>query len=295
LKIVATLIPVLIVSFAVAQVEAQLPIGGHSQIGGAGVLTTTALPPGVYLRDANLLYISSRTPGLAVNLDVLAYIQQPRLFWITPFKILGGTYGMSVSLPSAYIKVNGPIPSHGHFSLADPPVEPLLVSWSSGVWDAVASYSVFVPVGEFNSSTPLARITSAGKGFWSHVVTFGGLWRAGEDKTWGLSLLNRYEMCCEQNHTQITPGDMITMEWGLSKRVGGSLDVGFIGYYQQQVTADTGVRAVRSRSEVVGIGPEIRYIDRKDGIAVSLRYFYEVEAHHHPQGSIVSLTVAKRF
>ena len=50
------------------------------------------------------------------------------------------------------------------------------------------------------------------------------------EKTWALSLLNRYEFCHEQEQTDIDPGQVYTLEFGLSKSLSKTLDIGVFGY-----------------------------------------------------------------
>ena len=71
-----------------------------------------------------------------------------------------------------------------------------------------------------------------------------------------MSALNRYEFNTEQRDTHITPGRAYTLEWGVSKSVCKDADLGVVGYYQQQVTADSGTAAA-SRDRVAAIGPEV--------------------------------------
>jgi hypothetical protein len=127
------------------------------------------------------------------------------------------------------------------------------------------------------------------------MLTLGGVWYPDEKKTWAVSLLNRYEICHEQDQTRITPGNMYTLEWGLSKTVAQGVDVGLIGYYQQQVTDDSGAAASAHTSRVIGVGPEVNVFWQKPGLVTSARYIYEADARNRPQGHTVTLTVTKRF
>jgi hypothetical protein len=127
------------------------------------------------------------------------------------------------------------------------------------------------------------------------MFTLGGVWYPDEQKTWAVSLLGRYEICHEQDHTHITPGNMFTLEWGLSKTIAPGVDVGVIGYYQQQVTKDSGTGASTELSHVVGVGPEINAFFPKPGVFTSLRYVYEADSKYRPQGHTITLTLTKRF
>lgn len=278
------------------QLHAQLPVGSHYPVGAEGIKGASLPPPGIYLRDYNFFYTANRVNGLPTGANLFAYVQAPRLIWVTDKKILGANYGMDVIVPFAYKNVWAPfIGTAGQFNLADIQVEPLLLSWHLKQFDFAAAYAIWIPSGNFDASSPAKYLTSPGSGYWTHMLTLGGTWYPDEKKTWAISLLNRYEINTEQDDTDITPGNMLTMEWGLSKTVAPGVDVGLIGYYQQLITKDTGTGAATAFSDVVGVGPEVSAFWHKIGTLTSLRYAYEVTSNNRPQGQTIVLTITKRF
>jgi hypothetical protein len=283
--------------FALAnQLNAQsLPIGSHYPVGAEGINGASLPPPGIYLRDYNFFYTADKVDGLPVNIDIFAYVQAPRLIWITKQQILGANYGCDIIVPFAYKDVRLPGVSGYQFNLADIQIEPLLLSWHTKQFDFAAGYAVWAPSGNFDASSAIKYLTSPGNGYWSHMLTLGGVWHPDKKKTWSLSLLSRYEICHEQDQTHVTPGNMGTLEWGISKSVAQGVDVGLIGYYQQQVTEDSGTGAATALSHVVGVGPEISVFWQKIGLFTTLRYAYEADAKDRPQGHTITLTLTKGF
>jgi hypothetical protein len=285
-----------VTGFAItSSLHAQLPVGSHYPVGAEGIKGASLPPPGVYLRDYNFFYSADKVNGLPVSANLFAYVQVPRVIWMTDWKILGADYGMDVIVPFAYKNVWAAFGTAGQFNLADIQIEPLLLSWHLKQFDIAAGYAIWMPSGSFDNSSPAKYLTSPGSGYWTHMLTLGGVWYPDEKKTWAVSLLNRYEINTEQDDTDITPGNMYTAEWGMSKTVAPGVDVGVIGYYQQLVTKDSGTGASTDYSYVVGIGPEISAFWPKIGTFTSLRYAYEVSAQDRPQGNTVVLTVTKRF
>ena len=194
--------------FALAmQLHAQLPVGSHYPVGAEGIKGASLPPPGVYLRDYNFFYTASKVDGLPVDVDIFAYVQAPRLIWMTDWQILGANYGMDIIVPFAYKNISAPFGSGDKFSLADIQIEPVLLSWHLKQFDVAAGYAIWAPSGDFNASTPLKTLTSPGSGFWTHMLTLGGVWYPDAEKTWAISLLNRYEINHEQQQTHITPGN----------------------------------------------------------------------------------------
>jgi len=255
-------------------------------------------------RSGSVRLCSHTRPGLlahcspllaARQANLFAYVQAPRLIWMTKQEILGANYGMDIIVPFAYKDVNAAFGIDQQLNLADLQVEPVLFSWHRQQFDFSAGYAVWAPSGHFDTSTPVKQLTSPGSGFWSHMLTLGAVWHPDEQKTWSLSLLGRYELCHEQQDTHVTPGNMGTLEWGVSKSVAQGVDVGVVGYYQQQITKDSGVGASTEHSRVVGVGPEISVFWQKPALFTSLRYEYEAVAKDRPKGNTIVLTLTKPF
>ena len=127
------------------------------------------------------------------------------------------------------------------------------------------------------------------------MLTAAATWYIDADKTWAVSALNRYEFNTEQRNTDITPGQAYTLEWGASKTLFKTLDVGAIGYYQQQVTTDSGAGSTGNRDRVAGAGGEVSVVFPKAMLFISGRYVYEFMAEDRAQGHTITLTLTKRF
>ncbi|HUC86315.1 MAG TPA: transporter [Candidatus Acidoferrales bacterium] len=277
-----------------AAVEAQPT--AHYCPGVEGLLAASAPGPGWYLRDYNVFYTadtlddaSGHSVGPA-NFNVFTYAQVPRLIWVTPLKFLGADVGVNALLPLVYQDVKAGPYTSSTFGVGDPLVDGFM-SWHLKQFDFLAAGGVWVPMGD--SSAP--PTTDAGLGYWTGMLTLGGTWYMDAEKTWAISLLNRYEINSEQRDTDITPGNGYTLEWGLSKRIAKSIEVGAAGYYQRKVTTDRGPGASSDEDSVAAIGPEIDAVIPKIDWHVSLRYLYEFMAEDRAQGQTITLTLTKRF
>jgi len=287
--------------FAAGSLQAQLPLGSHYPIGAEGLKGADLPPPGFYVRDYNYFYTADKVDGLPAKVDLFAYVQAVKLVYLSDWKILGANWGLDTIVPFPYQNITGQLGPHGQlatagqFNLGDIYVCPLLLSWHFSQFDVSAAYGVWAPSGNFDASTPLRALDSPGKGYWSHMLTLGGVWYPDDNKTWAISLLSRYEISTEQDQTQITPGNMYSLEGSLSKTVMKGVDVGLVGFYQAQTTEDSGPQAATALSDVVAVGPEVSVLWEKLGLISSLRYEYEVDANNHAQGQMVVLTLTKRF
>jgi len=275
----------------------------HYPPGIEGIKAASLPPPGIYLRDYNVAYFSDRlndtsghkAAGLEKT-DVFSYANVPRLVWITDYQFLGGYLGVDALLPLQYtdldIKPRGAPQSlinDSTFGIGDFFMEG---TWSMHIkqFDFSFGAGFWAPTGEFDAHNP----TKAGLGYWAPMLTAGATWYVDSEKKWALSVLNRYEFNMEQEDTDITPGQAYTFEWGISRTLAPNIDLGVIGYYQQQVTSDTG-QSASARDRVAGVGPEISVFYPRCTLGWSLRYAYEFMAENRFQGNTVALTITKRF
>lgn len=273
---------------------------GHYVPGVEGIKGASLPPPGFYVRDYNVFYFvdqlnDANGDKVPLNVDAFVYANLLRGIWITDWKLLGGSVGMDMIVPfvntSLSVKNGGTtLYDDSIFGIGDLYFEPFTLSWHGRWYDAAFGYSFFAPTA---CSTP--GTAKPGKGFWTQMITLGATVYFDEAKSWSLSALNRYEFNSEEKDTDITPGQVWTLEWGLSKGITKTVELGVSGYYQLQTTDDDGAGASTVRDQVAAVGPEISTFCPKLGLFGSLRYLWEFSAEDRPQGSTVTLTLTRGF
>jgi len=281
----------LLPSLANAQFSGRYPNGVEGIKGGS------IPPPGFYLRDYNLFYYADRlrVDGLPPNLDyeVFAYVNAPRAIWISEYKILGGFYGADVLLPIGTVQQDD---AYGIMKdksgVGDIFVEPITLSWHPKQWDFGVGYGFWAPTGDFDDKP--GKPSLIWQGNWSHMFTAGATYFVDSNKTVAVSVLNRYEINYENDDVDITPGHHYTLEWGISKSLTKTIEVGAVGYWQQQTTKD-GNSSNDVLDRIISVGPEINVFCPKIGLFTSLRYLYEFGARDRPEGQLVTLTLTKPF
>jgi hypothetical protein len=269
----------------------------HYPQGVEGIKGPSLPPPGVYIRDYNYIYFADKleVQGGPPSFDLFAYIQAPRLIWITPLKFLGGYYGMDIIVPFAYQDLDMSGFSGSDFSLADVFVEPITLSWHGQQYDASFGYGLWTPTGDFEVTNGQATDPIApGKGFLTQMLTAGVTYYPDKAKTWSIAALNRYEFNHERDD-EMTPGQYWTLEWGVGKSLTKTVEVGATGYFQVQTTSASGVGAPVEKDHVVGIGPEITLVCPKLGLSTSIRYLREAAAHNRTEGNTINVTFTRRF
>jgi len=262
----------------------------HYPAGVEGIKGPSLPPPGVYIRDYNYVYFSDKFEEGPPEFDLFAYIQAPRLIWITPAKILGGYYGMDIIVPFAYQALDMVNVSKDDFSLADVFVEPISLSWHGKQYDASFGYGLWTPTGDFDTKDPV----SPGKGFLTQMLTAGVTYFPDQNKTWSLAALNRYEFHHEREDG-ITPGQYWTLEWGIGKSLTRTVEVGATGYFQVQTTDAGGAGAASGKARVIGVGPEVTLACPRLGLSTSIRYLRETAAKNQQEGNTLNITFTRRF
>lgn len=265
---------------------------GRYPIGVEGIKAASFPPPGFYLRDYNLFYWADQYRGDGPpDFDLFVYGQAPKPTWVTDLKLLGANYGVDAIIPFLYTDIEAGGDSTSRFGLGDICVEPFILGWHWQKVDMTFAAGFWAPTGDSDKGD----IADPGVGFWSAMLTFGGTWYPDTEKTWAFSILNRYEINTESEDYDVTPGNALSLEWGVSKALNKTVEVGAVGYYQQQTTHDSGSGASDHLDRVFAVGPEVSVFWAKPGLSISARFLWEFEAEDRPEGNKAVLTITKRF
>jgi hypothetical protein len=273
---------------------AQAQTAAHYPAGAEGIKGPQLPPPGFYLRDYNYIYFADEFPEGPPEFDLAAYIQAPRLVWITNRKVLGGFYGMDILIPFAYQDLDFTGFGDSDFDLSDIFVEPMTISWHEQKFDAAIGYGFWAPTGDFTSS--MADIDS-GKGFWSHMLTGGVTYYPDEAKTWSISALNRWEFKQKRDIDNFKAGQYWTIDWGVAKSITPTFELGLAGYHQMAVTdAKVNSESIPDmKDHATALGPEVTFAFPANMFFISARYLFEVDTSNRPEGTTVNVTFTKKF
>jgi hypothetical protein len=287
-------VALLLCAFLALAGPAQAQTAAHYPAGAEGIKGPQLPPPGFYLRDYNYIYFADQFAVGPPEFDLVAYIQAPRLVWITSRKVLGGFYGMDILIPFAYQDLDYIGFGDSDFDLSDIFVEPVTISWHEQKFDAAIGYGFWAPTGDFTSS--MGDIDS-GKGFWSHMLTGGVTYYPDEAKTWSISALNRWEFKQEQEETGVTAGQYWTVDWGVAKSVTPTFEVGIAGYHQMAVTdASVDSQSIPDmKDHATALGPEVTFAFPANMFFISARYLFEVDTSNRPEGNTINVTFTKKF
>ena len=268
---------------------------GHSVPVGRGSLGGTLPPPGFYLRDYNIFYVADRynlASGDRAPLDfkMSVYANVLRGLWVTDWELAGGNFFIDTSTVVQTVSTTVRGLRRTDSGMGDSYLQPFGIGWHGKGWDGGVGYTVWIPTGDSQPGS-----NKAGKGFWGHMLSGGVTVYLDEKKSWAASLLNRYEINQKERDTHIAPGDQVSVELALSKKLSRTVDVGFVGCYQAQTTRDAGPAASRFMDSELLVGPELVVSWPLLRIYSSLRYIESLMAKDRPQGRALMWMVSRRF
>ena len=258
---------------------------------------------------------------LKLDVDVDIYALAPMFMWVSGWKVLGAKYSAYVvptfantSLSAALSAETGEgiNPSTSSVGVGDTYVQPVWLGWTLAHFDLAFGMGFYAPTGKYHvdtvhiptvGSVKVDSASNIGLGFWTQQTQIAGTWYPWAHKGTALALALTHEVNGKKQDFDLTPGQNLTLNWGLSQYVpldqGQTLllEVGPAGYDTWQVTHDTGSDAatpnVLDQVHVAGGQIGLTYVPWS--LAVTFHAFQEFAATDRFQGEAFGLNVAKKF
>ena len=150
--------------------------------------------------------------------------------------------------------------------------------------------SLFIPVGSYE----LGRIANIGANRWGldlgTAFTMGNFKRGRE-----FSGVLGVTFNGENPDTDYRSGTDLHLELTYKQHLPMGLSAGLVGYYYQQLTADSGSNLLGDfKGRVAALGPEIAYQFKAAGrtMGLDLRWYHEFAAQNRVEGDSVFLTLS---
>jgi len=167
---------------------------------------------------------------------------------------------------------------------------PIFVNrWNAGVNNYLVYMAGDIPVGLYSSS----NLANLGIG---HGAIDGGVGYTYFDEKTGheFSAVAGLTGNFENHSTNYTNGIDFHLDWGASQFLTKQVQVGLVGYFYEQLTADSGCAPVLCpfKSRVIGVGPQIGYIFPVAGMQgyLNLKGYGEFANDNRPDGWNLWLT-----
>jgi hypothetical protein len=202
----------------------------------------------------------------------------PRLIWVTPVQVLGGSLAFEALAPVLKVDVTA---GGQHFSksgVGDLIFGPALGFHHSPSLHSVLALDVYAPTAQYDRNNP----ASLGKNIWVYqpiaAVTYLQPTGLNADLK-AMVDINGRNGDTQTRSGQALHGD-VAVGWGL----GNGWVIGGAGHFYRQVTDDSGPNAGTGKASAVGFGPSIRYADGK-GLLVTAKLQKEFAVRNRPEGS----------
>ncbi|TCK58466.1 SphA family protein [Seleniivibrio woodruffii] len=270
-------------------------------VGTEGLKAGSVPGPGMYYLMYNNYYSADKTVDKNgdkkdIGFDVHSFANVHRFVYITDKKILGADYGFNVILPivNADLNIDAANIDTSKTALGDITVEPFLLSWHRDTYDMSFGSAIILPTGEYDKTKAL----NIGKDHYTALITYGATYYFDDAKSVAVSGLARYEKHFENNHSDITYGDDIDFEWGLSKDINRGVTAGLAGYAHWQISDDKGNDVNYDASvhdHVYGIGPEIDFFVPAIKSLFKVKVYKEFNAADTSEGTSSWVTFVKPF
>jgi hypothetical protein len=191
-------------------------------------------------------------------------------------------------------------------------VQPLWLGWPLPHWDLALGYGFYAPTGRYNTETVTLPVIgpieveaadNIGLGFWTHQIQGAVSWYPWADKRMAVSTALTYEFHGDKEDFDLTPGQNLTINWGISQYLPLRkdqtllLEVGPAGYSSCQTTDDSGsdARNPDVHDEVHAVVGQLGLTYVLWLLSMNFHGFYEVAAEDRFQGASFGLSISKKF
>lgn len=296
--------------------------GQHYPNGSSDFMGGVLPPPGTYWLNY-LAYIGKdklldkdgneeiATPGgpMKTDFDADVLVEVPRFIHMTPYKILGATWGVQVFFPlytaDAQLSVGGNEAfDHDSKGLGDIIFSPCLLAWHlSPNLHMGAALDIWAPTGKYDKDNNASQILS--KNAWTFELVYAAsYWIPG-----GLDVSAKFMYDINTtNDDYVHPGTGATVDmkagqefhvdYGVSYALGKEdYRLGASGYYYQQITDDEldGSKVDDSKARILSIGPTFKWWPGMGKLSATLKYLKEFGGENIAQGQSVWLNTTYAF
>jgi hypothetical protein len=235
------------------------------------------------------------------------------LTYVTPWKLLGGTYAVAV-VPSVVAmdvdvgigipRFTGPLGlrTFGPFNfrtgdtnlaLGDTAFSPFVLGWNAGNFHWNVGVFGFAPTGDYSKR----QLANTSLNHWAIMNRIAGTYF--DPKTgWQIDGAAIYSVNWENPATNYETGDILNLEGVIAKNF-GRFGVGVTGYAMIQTTPDSGsgARLGAFESRVFGAGPILTYTlgDPRNPLTFIAKYYEEFDAKNTFEGHVFDVAFTAKF
>lgn len=179
-------------------------------------------------------------------------------------------------------------------------VQPLWLDWSRDHFEVSLSDGFYAPTGHYE----VGAIDNTGYGMWTNQARLAAALYPFKSHATVLAAAATYEVHGEKEGTNITPGQNLTLNWGISQIIPLNskqtvlADIGFLGYDVFQVSDDRGRGVTYDASvhdTVHAYGVALGLIHTKWKAGLSMRWLHEYSSRDRFRGDMFVVGFNKKF
>ncbi len=267
-----------------------------------GLNAGTAPAPGFTYQNLALSYSAGtlndpngdKLPGITgtysfwVDENIFMFVPKHKVFgaYFEPYISVNVANGSLVAdLVGTNLGLNG-----GGGGLADLLVQPLNFGWHLPRAEISAGYAFSAPTGRFTAGAT----NNVGSGYWGNHLNSGSTFYVTKNRATSASLFVDWESHGKKSGTNITPGQALTLEWGLGhvlpldKQMKKLVQLGLVGYDQWQVSDNSGVTSLLPHYSAHAVGFQSNFLVPPKGLTLFFKYYGEYSAKAHTQGRTIA-------
>lgn len=263
-------------------------------------------------KDRNGNAVSSINVGpvtLNVDASVKSYTFVPALVWVSKWEILGARYGVQVLPTFSNVSFQAALRTgtgfgrgvdESNFGAGDLGVKPIWLNWEGDHHSINTSYAFYAPTGKYDNGAS----DNVGLGFWTHEFQVATAWFPWKHRGTAVMLTGTYEIHSKIRDVNITPGDRVSLSWGISQYLPLNdaksivLEVGPMGYSQWQVRKDYGSDVNTNfnvKDQIHAAGGQVSLLYSPWKASLNFHALQEFNARARFEGQWYVLSLAKGF
>jgi hypothetical protein len=281
------LLPIILLGFSAAQVQATEG-GGSTYSGGVeNFLVGATPPPGFYWLSYGQIYRANKlkdndgnsipVPGFKVSANALVL----RPVWSTNTQLLGGNLIFHAVIPLVDLKVAAAGASQHKTAIGDVTLGVFGIGthYSPQLHTALA-LDIVVPTGQYNKN----NLANIGRNYTSFQPLYALSYI--DPKGFNGDFKLTFNINTKNRDTDYKSGNELFLDYSLGWGLGNSWTVGVGGYLRNQLSDDTqnGVKVPNNRAKNFAIGPSIKY-QPSQGWFITAKYQKETSTRNTTQGN----------
>jgi len=250
---------------------------------------------------------------LSADIDATAFADSILAVYQTPWELLGGGYAFGLSVPYAWLEVEGQaqrigphgVPGPVHTvrdtasGLGDILLIPFMLGWTDLAPDLKVDLrlSVYAPTGDYSQS----ELANIGKNYWTFEPGVMVSWLSSKIGT-EVSLYSGIDFNTENADVDYTSGSSLHFDLTVAQHLplgGGIIGIGASAFYYQQITGDSGTAAHLGDFEgmTYGVGPVLSYVwdCGETQVLAELKWLPDLDVDNRLQGDSIWLKLGVLF